>query len=77
MPMSAQEFLTADPDTLTPAELAAIAEHMLADEIPCHYCQKTWMPRAYEWEYFDLGGIQICDSCESKFQESKRPFPDV
>lgn len=75
MPMTAQEFLKADPDHLTPAELAAVAEHMLADEIPCHYCGK-WMPRAYDWEYFEFG-VQICDACEAKFQQSKRPLSDV
>lgn len=75
MPMTAQEFLTADPDTLTPAQLAEFAEHWLFDEMPCHFCS-SWVSRSYPYEEYRWC-IECCADCESKFQESRRALPDV
>lgn len=72
----AQKFLTLDPDTLPADQLAEVAEHILCDVVPCEFCE-SWVPRRDEHGYYEIGGVEVCDACESKFQQSKRPLPDV
>jgi hypothetical protein len=66
-----QKFLSTKPHTLTADQLAAFAEHWLLNEVPCQYCD-AWVPRRDEPEYYEHGGIEVCDTCETKFQESRR-----
>ena len=71
-----QKFLSIDPDTLTGTdELADLATHWLLNEVPCEFCS-AWVPRRDEPIFYEIGGIEVCDQCEAKFQD-RRPFPEI
>ena len=81
---AAQRFLSLDPSTLRPPQLGEIASHWLLCEVPCEYCNLNWVPMRDEPGYYEIGGIEVCDECEAKFQENKRhylageePLPNV
>lgn len=69
--MTDQEFLNADPDRLTHAENAVVAEALLLCLIPCHFCG-YWTPQRFEIEFYLFGGCEVCDSCEELFQQGRR-----
>lgn len=69
----AQRFLTLNPDTLTTAELAAIAEHWLLKEVPCQYCD-AWVPRRDQPGYYEIGGIEVCDQCQEQIDTGRHPL---
>ena len=64
MPMTPNEYITADADHLTPAELADLATHLLLDEVPCHFCGKVWMARDYDHS----GDCETCDDCHNRIK---------
>ncbi len=74
---AAQGFLNLDPDSVAEEELPAFAEALLCDLIPCEFC-RAWVPRHHEFDFYLLGGIEVCDRCEERFQQSRRsPLPNV
>ena len=72
-----QRFLNTDADAIPIDDLPVIAEALLCDLVPCEFCL-SWVPRQHETDYYLLGGIEVCDRCEERFQQSRRsPLPDV
>ena len=70
--MTDSEFLNINTDTLNGADLAEVSEALLLGMIPCHFCGE-WTPQRFESEFYLLGGCEVCDECEAKFQQSKAP----
>jgi hypothetical protein len=66
-----QRFLNTDADAIPSADLPVIAEAWLLDLVPCEFCL-SWVPRQHESDYYLIGGIEVCDDCEARFQQSRR-----
>ena len=65
--MTAQEFLAINLDTLTSDQLAAVAEAMLCDLMPCEYCE-GWTARTHEWDFYKKGGVECCEVCQEQHE---------
>ena len=67
MNMTVQDFISVDPNSLSPSDLAEVSEAYLLGLVPCEYCSSFTQSR-HEWHEYLTGSLEECPSCEKRHE---------